>query len=136
MNHRVGPRLANIRIGTGPRLHYAESGAPDGNPVLFLHGWPDSWFSFSRILPLLPHSIRAIAIDQRGFGDSDRPDSRYAITDMASDVTAFLDALHISRATLVGHSFGSFVARQFAIAHPHRAVGLVLIGTGFRASNP
>jgi pimeloyl-ACP methyl ester carboxylesterase len=128
--------LASIRIGTGPRLHYAEVGPRDGDPVLFLHGWPDSWFSFSRVLPLLPPSIRAIALDQRGFGDSERPDSRYAITDMASDATAFLDALQISLATVVGHSFGSFVARQIAIAHPHRVAGLVLIGTGFAASNP
>jgi len=136
MNDGAAPRVASIRIGTGPRLHYAEFGAPHAEPVLFLHGWPDSWFSFSRVLPLLPHSIRAIAIDQRGFGDSERPDSGYGITEMASDAAAFLDALHISRASVVGHSFGSFVARQMAIAHPHRVGGLVLIGTGFAASNP
>ena len=55
---------------------------------------------------------------------------------MASDAIAFLDALQISLATVVGHSFGSFVARQMGIAHPHRVAGLVLIGTGFSASNP
>ena len=136
MKDRAAPRRANLRIGTGPRLHYVEFGAADGDPVLFLHGWPDSWFSFSRVLPLLPHSIRAIAIDQRGFGDSERPDSRYAITDLANDAVAFLDALQVRRAAVVGHSFGSFVARQMAIAHPHRVDALVLIGTGHTASNP
>jgi len=126
--------FANLR--TGLRLHYAEYGNPDGEPVVFLHGWPDSWFSFSRVMPLLPESIRAVAVDQRGFGDSDRPESGYAIPEMRTDLIAFLDALGIERATLVGHSFGSFVARQAAMAQPQRVAALVLIGTGFAASNP
>jgi pimeloyl-ACP methyl ester carboxylesterase len=125
----------NVRLETGPRLHYTEYGAPDGAPVVFLHGWPDSWFSFSRVLPLLPESLRALAVDQRGFGDSDRPESGYAIHEMAADVIAFLDALEIERATLIGHSYGSFVARQAAITQPQRVVALALIGTGFAASN-
>ena len=50
-------RFANLRLDTGPRLHYAEYGNPDGEPVVFLHGWPDSWFSFSRVLPLLPEAF-------------------------------------------------------------------------------
>jgi pimeloyl-ACP methyl ester carboxylesterase len=129
------PRFSNIRLETGPRLHYAEYGNTGGAPVVFLHGWPDSWFSFSRVLPLLPNTLRALAVDQRGFGDSDRPESGYAITDLGGDVIAFLDALQVERATLVGHSFGSFVARQAAIAHPERVNALVLIGTGFAASN-
>ncbi len=67
--------------------------------------------------------------------DSDRPESGYSIPEMGADVIAFLDALEIKRATLVGHSFGSFVARQAAIAQPQRVVALILIGTGFAASN-
>ncbi len=129
-------RFGNIRLRTGPRLHYAEYGNPDGEPVVFVHGWPDSWFSFSRVLPLLPESLRGVAVDQRGFGDSDRPESGYAIPEMGADVIAFLDALQIDRATLVGHSFGSFVARQAAIAHPQRVAALALIGTGFAAATP
>jgi non-heme chloroperoxidase len=135
MSSLVPDRSASIRVATGPRLHYAEFGKPDGRPVLFLHGWPDSWFSFSRVLALLPDDLRALAIDQRGFGDSDRPESGYSIPEMADDAIAFLDALDIPRATLVGHSFGSFVARRAAIAHPERVAALALIGTGFSGSN-
>ena len=136
MNASRAARFANLCLDSGPRLHYAESGNSDGEPVVFLHGWPDSWFSFSRVMPLLPESIHAVAVDQRGFGDSDRPLSGYTIPELAADVIAFLDALEIERATLVGHSFGTFVARQAAIAQPRRVAGLVLIGTGFATSTP
>lgn len=129
-------RFDAVRLQDGVCLHYAECGKAEGQPVVFLHGWPDSWFSFSRVLSELPADIRALAIDQRGFGESDRPQCGYAIRDLANDVVAVLDALGIERATLVGHSFGSFVARQVAIAHPERVDALVLIGTGYTASNP
>jgi pimeloyl-ACP methyl ester carboxylesterase len=128
-------RFATARLSTGPRLHYAEQGDTDGNPILFLHGWPDSWFSFSRVLALLPPQHRAFAPDQRGYGDSERPDAGYRIRDYAADAVAFLDALSIERATLVGHSFGSLVARQVAIAHPERVASVVLIGTGGTTGN-
>jgi non-heme chloroperoxidase len=129
-------RHADVRLATGVRLNYVDSGS-EGNrePIVFLHGWPDSWFSFSRVLSLLSDSRRVIAVDQRGFGDSDRPDAGYAIADLAEDIVAFLDALSVPRAVLVGHSFGSFVARRVAGAHPGRISALVLIGTGYSAAN-
>jgi pimeloyl-ACP methyl ester carboxylesterase len=135
MSSLVPGRSASIRVATGPRLHYAEFGKRDGRAVLLLHGWPDSWFSFSRVVALLPDDLRALTIDLRGSGDSDRPDSGYSIPEMADDAIAFLDALGIPRATLVGHSFGSFVARRAAIAHPERVAALALIGTGFSGAN-
>jgi pimeloyl-ACP methyl ester carboxylesterase len=123
-------------VSSGPRLNYVRAGDPGGKPILFLHGWPDSWFSFSRVLSLLPKNLSTVAVDQRGFGDSDRPESGYAIRDLADDAVALLDTLGIERATLVGHSYGSFVARQVALARPERVDALVLIGTGFSTSNP
>ena len=129
-------RFATVRLTTGPRLHYATQGDADGAPIIFLHGWPDSWFSFSRVLPLLSPRLRILVPDQRGFGDSERPGSGYAIDDFAADVVALLDALRVERAAIVGHSFGSFVARQVAIAHPERVARLALIGTGVSAATP
>ena len=129
-------RFNKIRLATGPRLHFAEQGSSTGEPIVFLHGWPDSWFTYSRVLSLLPPHVRALTVDQRGFGDSDRPESGYSIPDFAADILAFLDALKIDRVMVVGHSFGSFVARQVAIAQPGRVSRLVLIGTGFAITNP
>ncbi|MGH9345811.1 MAG: alpha/beta fold hydrolase [Vicinamibacterales bacterium] len=129
-------RFATVQLTSGPRLHYAEQGDADGEPIVFLHGWPDSWFTFSRVLTLLPPRVHAFALDQRGFGDSERPAGGYGIEDFAADAFAFLDAVSIERATMVGHSFGTFVTRQVAIAHPERVARMVLIGTGLRAANP
>ena len=130
-------RLSHVALSTGVRMHYAESGNPAGDPIVFVHGWPDSWFSYSRVLPLLRDRFHAFAIDLRGFGASDKPASGYSIPGFANDVVAFLDALAIRRAALVGHSYGSFVARRTALAHPLRVASLMLIGTGFRpATNP
>ena len=123
-------RFNKVRLSTGLRIHYSESGDARGTPVVFVHGWPDSWFSFSRVLPLLPATLRLIALDQRGFGESDHPDSGYSIPGFAADLVALLDALAIDRAVLVGHSYGTFVARRAAIAAPERVAALALIGTG------
>jgi pimeloyl-ACP methyl ester carboxylesterase len=128
-------RFAKIRLATGPQIHYAEQGDANGEPVVLLHGWPDSWFTFNRVLPLLPPRLRVVAPDQRGFGESERPVDGYTIDDFAADAVAFLDALAIEKATIVGHSFGSFVARRTAITRPDRVARLVLIGTGFTGGN-
>jgi pimeloyl-ACP methyl ester carboxylesterase len=106
-----------------------------GAPVILLHGWPDSWFTYSRVLPLLPPDIQAFAPDQRGFGDSERPAHGYAIADFAADVLAFMDAMSLTRAAIVGHSFGSFVARAVALAAPGRVTRLILIGSGISKGN-
>ena len=129
-------RLDDAVLRTGIRVRFAEHGAASGAPVVFLHGWPDSWFSFSRVLPLLPKTLRAIAFDQRGFGESDHPETGYSLPELAADAAALLDALGIERAAIVGHSYGSFVAREIAIAHPERVTSLVLVGTGYSAWTP
>ena len=129
-------RLATIHLGTGVRLHYAEQGDPDGETIVFLHGYSDSWYSFSRLLPLLaPTRYRAYALDQRGHGDSDRPDGGYTIDDFAADVAAFLDAVGAARATLVGHSMSSFIARRMAETYPERVTRLVLIDSAVTPVN-
>jgi non-heme chloroperoxidase len=121
-------RFADLRLPTGVRLHYAEQGDAAGPAVIMLHGYSDSWFSFSRILPLFPASYRVYALDQRGHGDSEQPAGGYAPHDLAADVIAFMDAKGIERATVVGHSMGSLVAQQVALAAPERVQRLVLLG--------
>jgi pimeloyl-ACP methyl ester carboxylesterase len=98
--------------------------------VILLHGFSDSWFSWSRVLPLIPSRYHVIAPDSRGHGDSDKPEGGYAMRALAGDVLALMDALHLERATIVGHSMGSVVAQQVAVAAPDRVERLVLVGSG------
>jgi non-heme chloroperoxidase len=109
--------VARVTLATGVTLEYVERGDPKGTPVIFLHGVTDSWRSFEPMLPHLPASIRAIAVTQRGHGESSRPDG-YRYADFSADVAALLDALQIRSAVIVGHSMGSLVAQRFAIDHP------------------
>jgi pimeloyl-ACP methyl ester carboxylesterase len=122
-------RFATTRLASGPLVHYAEQGDPDGEPIVFLPAYTDSWFSYSRVLPLLPARYHAFAVDQRGHGDSERPGCCYAVEDFAADLVAFLDAVGAERATLVGHSGSCLVARRVAEAHPERVARLLLVGS-------
>jgi non-heme chloroperoxidase len=129
------PRFANVRVATGVRLHYAEQGAPGARPLILLHGISDSWFSFSRVLPGLAATYRVFALSLRGHGDSERPATGYNLPDFAADVVAFMDALGIERAAVVGHSMGSMVAQQVALMAPERVERLVLVGSAADARN-
>jgi non-heme chloroperoxidase len=122
-------QFATVHLSTGPRLHYAERGDPTGEAIIFLHGYTDSWFSFSRVLPLLSPEYQAFALTERGHGDSDKPECCYTLEDFAADVDAIMDALSIEEATLVGMSGGSFIAQRVALDYPHRVSHLVLISS-------
>ncbi|MGY1740550.1 MULTISPECIES: alpha/beta fold hydrolase [unclassified Blastococcus] len=126
-------RTAATTLPGGLRLDTVEGGDATGPPVVLVHGWPDSWFSWSRVLEHLDPRLRAIAYSQRGFGASGRPAAGgYALDRFADDLVALCDALGVRRAHLVGHSFGSFVVRRAAELHPDRVDRLVLIGSADR----
>jgi len=131
--HRVAPvaslAIKSVELATGVTLPYVEAGSASGVPVILLHGVTDSWRSWELVLPHLPPSIRAFAPTQRGHGNASKPAGGYRMRDFAADVAAFLDALEIESAVIVGHSMGSTIARHFAAAHPQRTLGLVLVGS-------
>jgi non-heme chloroperoxidase len=114
-------------LSTGVRLHHAERGDPRGEAIIFLHGYSDSWFSFSRVLPLLSPEYHAFALTQRGQGDSDKPDCCYTPNDFAADVDAFMDAVGIDEATLVDASTAALFAQRVALSYPRRVSRLVMI---------
>lgn len=124
-----------IMLRTGITMNYIETGDPKGPVVLLIHGYTDSSFSYSRVLPMLDKNYRILAIDQRGHGDSDKPANGYEMRDFAADAAAFMDAVGVKNATIVGHSMGSFVAMQTALDHPGMVNRLVLVGTASAAKN-
>ncbi|WP_233585647.1 alpha/beta fold hydrolase [Corallococcus sp. CA054B] len=125
----ANPREGSVRLSTGVTLRYVEQGRQDGPVVVFLHGYTDSHHTWDLDLPRFPRDFRIYALDQRGHGDSSRPACCYTQQAFAKDVVAFLDAKRVSRAVLVGHSMGSFIAQQVALDFPHRVKGLVLVGS-------
>src|SRR4051812_37078840 len=105
-----------VHLRTGVDVRYVAWGDRSGVPVLLLHAWAESLGCFDRLIPLLPRTLRGLAMDQRGHGDSDKPAEGYSLTAFADDVTAFLDAMDLSRAVLVGSSSGGYVAQQVAVS--------------------
>jgi len=121
--------IQSVELPNRVRLPYVEQGDPSGATVLFLHAIADSWRSFEPVLSFLPESIHAFALTQRGHGDASRPARAYHPRDFSEDLEAFMDARRLEAAVLVGGSSGGFVARRFAIDHPERTLGLVLLGS-------
>lgn len=118
-----------VALATGVRLDYVEQGDLTALPLVLLPGLSDSWRSFVPVLAELPRDLHVLAVSQRGHGASSRPVTGYEPADYARDVLAFLDALGISRAVLVGHSSSTLTARLVASSHPRRTAGLVLIAS-------
>ena len=121
--------LKTVTLSTGVTLQFSEQGNPNGVPVILLHGFPDSWYSYEPVLPHLPSSFHVYTITQRGFGNSDKPATGYRITDYTADVAAFIKNFKLPPAIIVGHSFGAYVTMQFAIEYPQLVRGIVLEGT-------
>jgi non-heme chloroperoxidase len=117
---------STVTVEGGLTLSCAVQGDRAGPVLVLLPGPTDSWRSYEPILGRLPSSIRAIAVSQRGHGDSDKPTIGYRVEDLAADVVLFLDALGIERAVLAGHSGSCLIARRVAIDSPERVSGLVL----------
>ncbi|MEU8525505.1 MULTISPECIES: alpha/beta fold hydrolase [Streptomyces] len=116
-------------LGEGrPTLPYAEAGGPDGTPVVLVHGYVDSWWTFEPMLRRMPSALHAYAPTQRGHGDAEKPEEGYLPEDFADDLVAFLDSTGIERAVLVGGSSGGVQARIVAGRRPDRVAGLVLLG--------
>lgn len=117
-----------VRVATGVTLPYVAHGDPAGAPVILLHAWGESRRSFDRLIPSLSSTIHALVPDQRGHGDADKPEVGYALADFAADIEAFMDALGLVSAALLGSSSGGYVAQQLAVKSPDRVSCLVLVG--------
>lgn len=125
----VNQGVSWAHISTGVRLPYVSVGPSSATPVMLLHAWGESRRSFDRLMPMLANTVHAVAVDQRGHGDADRPTKGYSLASLAEDVVALLDALGMDSAVLLGSSSGGYVAQQVAAISPHRVAGLVLVGS-------
>ena len=118
--------VSTVTLASGLTLSIAQQGRRSGPALVLLPGPTDSWSSYQPVLARIPLSIRAIAVSQRGHGDSDKPATGYRVEDFATDVQQLLDALHVERAVVTGHSGSCLVARRVALDLGERVAGLVL----------
>jgi pimeloyl-ACP methyl ester carboxylesterase len=110
----------------GVRLHVAEAGA--GPPVLLLHGWPQHWWIWRKVIPALAEDRRVICPDLRGFGWSEAPAGRYEIAELAADMVALLDALELDQVDLIGHDWGGYAGFLLCLDAPQRIRNYLALG--------
>jgi pimeloyl-ACP methyl ester carboxylesterase len=124
--------VGNVEV-RGVRLHYQEWGPADAQTgVVLVHGLGSSCHIWDLVAPrLAERSLRVLALDQRGHGESDQPDTGYDFASVVDDLAGFLDAVGLTRPSLlVGHSWGASVVLHFAVSHTDRTAALALVDGG------
>ena len=112
----------------GSNMHYIDEGAKDGPVVLFLHGNPTSSYLWRNILPTVAATgVRAIAVDNVGFGASDRPDIGYTFVEQAEYIEGFIEAMDLQDITLVIHDWGSALGFDYAYRYQDNVKGIVFM---------
>jgi pimeloyl-ACP methyl ester carboxylesterase len=104
----------------GLRMHVAMAGPEDAEPLVLLHGWPQHWYAWRRMIGPLSQHYRVLCPDLRGFGWTDAPPGTYLKAELAADVIGLLDALGLERVRLAGHDWGGFAGFLICIEAPER----------------
>lgn len=144
MNSKLQSLLSEIQATSayaevnGVRLHYVMSGHGD-DVVVLLHGWPESWYAWRKIIPILAHQYTVIAPDMRGYGDSEHPEGGYDKRTVAEDIHQLVKSLGYDRIFLIGQDMGGPVSYAYAAAYPDEVKRFVFIesavpGFGFEAA--
>ncbi len=119
-----------VTLSTGIKMAYVEMGNPDGPVVILQHGMTDNSRSWSMAAPYFAAAGYHVYLpDLRGMGKSDAPDGFYTPFTYATDMKAFFDAMGIDKATLVGHSLGSYTVQCFSVMFPERCDKIVLVSS-------
>ena len=115
----------NVASINGIQLHYVIGG--QGDPVVLLHGWPETWYAWHKVMPALAKNYTVIAPDLRGLGDSSKPLTGYDGKTLAEDIHQLVTQLGFKTLFLVGHDIGTQVAYSYAAAHPTEVKKLVVM---------
>merc|ERR1712000_42609 len=132
-----GQRLVHNKVNVNNvNIHYCIGGPKDGRAVMLVHGVPKTMFAWRKVIPFLTPRYRVLAVDVRGFGDSERPPSGYDCGTIASDLIKVADAAGFDKFRVVGEDWGAAFAWTLAATYQDRVVGLVyqemiLPGLGF-----
>lgn len=117
MPHVPGVKHRYVDVG-GVRHHYAEAG--QGEPLVLIHGFPQNWYMWRKVIPELAKHYRVIAPDMRGAGWSDAPKGGYGKEQIADEIATFMDAVGAPRARVMAHDWGGYVGFMLALRHPEK----------------
>lgn len=111
----------------GIKLHYVTEG--EGPLMLMLHGFPEFWYSWRHQIPEFAKDFKVVALDLRGYNDSDKPEkqSAYVMAEFIKDVEGVIKGLGYDKCVLVGHDWGGAIAWSFAYAHPEMVERLIVL---------
>ncbi|BAZ12742.1 alpha/beta hydrolase fold protein [Calothrix sp. NIES-4071] len=114
-------------ITNGVRLHYVTQG--DGPLMVMLHGFPEFWYSWRHQIPEFAQYYKVVALDLRGYNDSDKPSSQsaYTMDELVKDVEGVIKGLGYSKCVLVGHDWGGIIGWNFAYKHPSMLDKLIIL---------
>lgn len=118
---------SRFQKANGIHIHYVTGGS--GPPLILLPGWPQTWWSYHQVMPILAEKYSVIAVDLRGMGDSEKPEEGYTKNNMARDIQELVVALGLDSVHIAGHDIGASVAYSFAVNYPDRTNKLVLLDT-------
>ena len=124
----------NTASVNGIQLHYVIGGHRD--PVVLIHGWPETWYAWHKVMPALAKNYTVIAPDLRGLGDSSKPTTGYDGKTVAEDIHQLVTQLGFNTIFLVGHDIGSQMAYSYAAAHPTEVKGLAVMDFTFPGFAP
>ncbi|MEZ4334075.1 MAG: alpha/beta hydrolase [Myxococcota bacterium] len=119
------PLEHHAALANGVRLHYVRAG--QGDPVVLLHGFPQTWYMWRKVIPALAERYTVIAPDLRGFGESGKPIDGYDKRTVAEDIHQLVRGLGFERIFLVGHDLGGTTAYAYACAHPSEVRRLAIL---------
>jgi pimeloyl-ACP methyl ester carboxylesterase len=113
----------------GTTLHYVSAGAK-GSPILLVHGFPESWWTFHKLIPLLAKTHRVVAVDLRGFGDSEHKPGNYDSATTAEDLHQLIQTLGLGPVHLAGQDIAGGTVFRLAATHPDDVASLTGIEMG------
>lgn len=111
----------------GTTLHYVSGG--QGSPLILLPGWPQMWWSYHKVMPILAKRHKVIVIDFRGMGSSGKPTDGYSKKNMAGDIALLINIMGLEKVNIAGHDIGANVAISFAGNYPELTESLIVLDT-------
>jgi pimeloyl-ACP methyl ester carboxylesterase len=141
-DQRIDPRLATMGGGfvsgtaqvNGTTLHYVRGGS--GPAVILLHGFPEDWYEYHRVIPLLAKHFTVVAVDLRGIGGSAATPDGYDAANMSEDVHQLVERLLLEHVYVVGHDIGGMVAYAFVRRYPETSRGVMLLDAPLTGLGP